>query len=124
MEQSTDLTDEEKQQAVLLRQNEQCEEWGYYSITKGYRKIPGNICKGGVDLSPSYYRCSTGGWLWSMLTFRNLILAGAIGAVVYFGWPLIEAVLIALPIPDPKEASEKMTELGKRAMTMVKGKDN
>jgi len=24
-----------------------------------------------------------------------------LGAVLYFGWPIIEAILIVLPIPDP-----------------------
>jgi hypothetical protein len=28
---------------------------------------------------------------------------GVLGAVLYFGWPIIEAILIVLPIPDPSE---------------------
>jgi hypothetical protein len=27
-------------------------------------------------------------------------------AVIYFGWPIIEAILITLPIPDPKHVKE------------------
>lgn len=30
------------------------------------------------------------------------------GLALYFGWPIIEAVLIILPIPDPKDISEKV----------------
>lgn len=26
---------------------------------------------------------------------------GVLGFVLYFGWPIIEAILIVLPIPDP-----------------------
>ena len=54
-EMETKMTDEEKLAADLERQNEQCLEYGYYEVTQGYRKIPGNICSGGVDLSPYRY---------------------------------------------------------------------
>lgn len=36
-----------------------------------------------------------------------------IGAILYFGWPMFEAVLIALPIPDPKDVKEKVRNLFK-----------
>lgn len=29
-------------------------------------------------------------------------------AILYFGWPMIEALLIALPIPDPKDVKDKL----------------
>jgi len=34
---------------------EQCDEFGYYEISQGYRKVPGNICYGGIDLNPYRY---------------------------------------------------------------------
>lgn len=34
-----------------------------------------------------------------------------IGAGVYYGWNYIEAALIALPIPDPKELKDKVMKL-------------
>jgi len=49
------MTDEELKAEELARQSEQCQEYGYYEVTQGYRKIPGNICYGGVDLSPYRY---------------------------------------------------------------------
>lgn len=124
VETETDLSEEEKRQAELQRQNQQCEEYGYYEITRGYRRIPGNMCTGGIDLAPYRYQCSGGGKLFQMFTFRNILIMAAIGAVLYYGWPMIEAILITLPIPDPKEAQEKITELSNKAIQMVKGKDN
>ena len=37
---------------VSKMQDESCEELGYYQVTQGYRKIPGNICTNGVQLEP------------------------------------------------------------------------
>lgn len=37
---------------------------------------------------------------------------------------MIEAMLLLLPVPDPKDAKEKLTEMGNKAMTMVKGNNN
>jgi len=34
---------------------------------------------------------------------KLLILAVIALAGIYYGWPIIEAILLALPIPDPKE---------------------
>jgi hypothetical protein len=36
-----------------------------------------------------------------------------VAAILYFGWPLFEAVLIALPIPDPKDVKDKVKNLMK-----------
>lgn len=36
------------------------------------------------------------------------------GAIFYFGWPVIEALLIVLPIPDPKEYKDKLMSLFNR----------
>jgi hypothetical protein len=65
---------------------EQCEEFGFYEVTQGYRKIPGNICSGGVDLAPARYQCNLSG---RMLTLRNFFMLVIFSAVVYFGWPII-----------------------------------
>jgi len=32
------------------------------------------------------------------------------GAVIYFGWNYVEAILIALPLPDPKDLKEKISK--------------
>jgi len=30
-----------------------------------------------------------------------------LAAILYYGWPVIEAILIVLPMPDPAEIKEK-----------------
>lgn len=32
------------------------------------------------------------------------------GAVLYYGWPVIEAIVILLPIPDPKNLTESIKD--------------
>ena len=47
----------------------------------------------------------------SLKAFMSLII---MGAIFYFGWPVIEALLIVLPIPDPKEYKDKLMSLFNR----------
>ena len=98
---------------------EQCDEFGYYEISQGYRKVPGNICYGGIDLNPYRYQCTAKGWIFSWFTFRGIFTLGVIGALLYYGWPVIEAVLLLLPIPDPSEMKDKVKEYGNKALEMV-----
>lgn len=56
-------------------------------------------------MSPYRYSCGYGG---AFLTFSNFVKLAVLGAVLYFGWPIIEAVLIMLPIPDPAGAKDKV----------------
>ena len=72
-------------------------------MSQGYRKIPSNICEGGIDLNPTRYQCSTGGYIASFFTFRSFFMIVVLGALCYYGWPIIEAVLLLLPIPDPSD---------------------
>jgi hypothetical protein len=32
-----------------------CDAFGFYTVTNGYRKIPGDKCYGGIDLNPIVY---------------------------------------------------------------------
>ncbi len=73
-------------------------------MSQGYRKIPGNRCYGGVDLNPYSYSCSVVGGVFS---FRTILYLTVIALALYYGWPVIEALLIILPIPDPKTVIEK-----------------
>ena len=90
-------------------------------MTQGYRKVSGNICEGGIDLSPARYHCSSGGWIASLFTFRGIFMTAVIGALCYYGWPVIEAVLLLLPVPDPADMKETAKEYGNKAMDYVKG---
>ena len=106
LEQETRLSDSEKQRRQQEMWTEQCEEFGYYEISQGYRKIPGDICEGGIDLAPYRYQCSTSGYIASWFTFRGIFMLGVMGALCYYGWPIIEAILLLLPVPDPADMKE------------------
>lgn len=100
------------------RQDEQCEEYGYYEETLGYRKVPGNICTAGIQLTPYVYQCSTAGYIGSIFSVRGIFVIAVFAAVFYFGWPIIEAILITMPLPDPKNVKETLSQW----LTMAKGK--
>ena len=101
------ITDDQWQIRQQELWKEQCEEFGYYEVSQGYRKIPANICEGGLDLNPYRYQCSTGGYVASFFTFRGFFMLVVLAALCYYGWPIIEAVLLLLPIPDPSDMKNK-----------------
>lgn len=80
-------------------------------MTKGYRKIPGNKCVDGVDLNPTVYACSYSGWLMNIFSIKAVLYLMVVAAALYFGWNYVEAILIALPIPDPKDVKERVGKL-------------
>ena len=88
-----------------------CAEYGYYEVSRGYRKIPGNICTGGVQLSPIRYDCSMSGKLVKYLSFSGILTLCIILAICYFGWPIIEGIIILLPLPDPKILKQQLGSL-------------
>lgn len=94
---------------LTAHQHDQCDLYGFYTVSQGYRKIPGNKCEGGLDLNPTVYSCSVTG----LISLKVIVSLVIIGAILYFGWPLFEAVLIALPIPDPKDVKDKVKNLFK-----------
>ena len=81
--------------------------------------MPGNICVGGLQLDPVKTACSTS-FLGSIFSFRGLLMWSVLGAVLYFGWPVIEAIILVLPIPDPKGAIDKMKQYGMMALALLK----
>ena len=44
-----------------------------------------------------------------------------LSAICYYGWPVIEAVLLLLPIPEPNDMKRKAQEYGSQAVELVKG---
>lgn len=46
--------------------------------------------------------------IFGLLSIKSLFTLIILGAIFYFGWPIIEATILALPIPDPKEIKEKI----------------
>jgi hypothetical protein len=43
-----------------------------------------------------------------LISLRSLLSLVILGGIIYYGWPVVEAILIALPIPDPKEVIDKL----------------
>jgi hypothetical protein len=74
-------------------------------ITQGYRKVPGNRCYGGVDRNPETVSCSIVG---GFFRFKTIIYLLIVGLACYYGWPVIEALIIMLPIPDPKDVLQRL----------------
>ena len=61
-------------------------------------------------MSPYRYKCSTVGYMASFFTMRNLVIGLILCGLTYYGWPVIEAVLLFLPIPDPRNMKDKAKE--------------
>lgn len=70
-----------------------CSENDFYEVSKGYRKVPGDICVGGIDLSPTKYHCKTGGLFFgTIFNLPNFTKAAFVAALVYFGWPFLQSI--------------------------------
>ena len=108
--------------ASMIKEDQaaQCETYGFYSQSQGYRKVPGNRCMGGLDLGPVNTSCSAVQGLLSLRSFFTIVV---LGLILYYGWPVFEAIIILLPIPDPKDLVAKFTGLfASKAKPTTKGK--
>jgi len=98
-----------------------CDEYGYFEVSRGYRTIPGNICVGGLQLAPYRYKCSMGGFLFRVLNFTTLLAVCVFSAIIYYGWPIIEGVILVLPIPDPKRSKARIISIFTKLGLCFKG---
>lgn len=57
----------------------------FYEVSRGYRKIPFNNCRGGVDFSPDIRRCP-GNEFFSLRNFENFIILALCLAAIYYGY--------------------------------------
>jgi len=116
------LTPEEREMITREMQDESCAAHGFYEVSQGYRRIPGNICEGGYDLSPAQYPCSTSGFfVHSIFSMKGFFMTAIFAAVMYIGWPVIEGVLILLPIPDPIQLRNKIARIAGSVSSSGKG---
>lgn len=105
---------------VKQMQDESCEEYGYYQVTQGYRKVPGNICTNGVQLEPEVKYCRYA-ITKTLFSWTGLFMTCICIGVLYYGWPVIEAILILLPIPDPKVVKESTASLFNKILEGARG---
>jgi hypothetical protein len=107
-------------QKHLTEKEEDCALEGFYTVTQGYRKIPGDVCYGGT-LDPYRKPCTSFAWLTSIISMKSAALSALIAAGLYYGWPIIEAVIMVLPIPDPKDSIDKVKSFAGSATDFVSG---
>ena len=98
-----------------------CQAEGFYYVSQGYRKIPGDKCYGGVQKDPSRKPCNGMAFISSTISLKTVVIGGILVAIFYYGWPIIEAVLLMLPIPDPKEQIEKVKSFAGAAGGALQG---
>lgn len=95
-----------------------CKQEGFYYETKGYRKIPGDMCYAGVDLEPVKLPCGPmsyflgGAW-------KNFAIMAVLAAILYYGWPIIDMILLMLPFPDPGNSLQSVKSYAGAAAVMV-----
>ena len=88
-----------KMDSVVLDQP-RCDEDGFKVLTKGFRKVPGNSCVGGVSdrLEPDRVRCSS---------TSNLLLVGLAGLLVACAWWARQKGLFKVPSCWPKDGFDR-----------------
>jgi hypothetical protein len=106
---------------IKQEQREDCALEGFYYVSQGYRKIPGDTCTGGVALDPVKKPCNSVAWLSQLFKSKSVFILLVIGAVLYYGWPIIEAIILVLPIPDPRGTINNVKSAAGSASDMVSG---
>ena len=57
----------------------------------------------------------------SIVSFKTVVLTLLGIACLYYGWPIIEAILLVLPIPDPKDSINKVKSFALQATGIFSG---
>lgn len=102
-------------------ESKDCSLTGFYFESQGYRKIPGNYCQGGIQMDPVKRYCSRYGYATNAISPKQLAMAAILIACLYYGWPLIEAIILILPIPDPKGSVDAIKNVGNQGIDLVSG---
>lgn len=55
-------------------------------------------------MDPTRHPCNAVSWISSIISIKTIGVVILIFGGLYYGWPLIEAILLILPIPDPKDS--------------------
>jgi hypothetical protein len=137
-----------------------CEVFGQWWESQGYRLIPGDRCKAGLQVAPKARGCGVGSSITNALfapfkaaepaapaaeapqaapagpggdgglgepatgssepsSTKNLVWAAITVAVLYYGWPIIEAVILILPIPNATGVVDTIKAAGNSAQEVV-----
>lgn len=104
---------------VTQEKEEDCALEGFYYVTQGYRKIPGDMCYGGIQKDPIKKPCTSMAWVTSIFNQKTIFVSALLAGILYYGWPIIEAILLVLPIPDPKDSISRVKSAASAAGGMV-----
>lgn len=63
---------------ITVEPPEECS--GYYTVSKGYRRIPGDTCEGGGEYDPIRLACPGG---WGIFSFKTLVVLLILGGAYY-----------------------------------------
>lgn len=77
------------------------------------------MCYGGVKLDPHRKPCSSLAFITSIFNLKTVSIIGLLVVVLYYGWPIIEAVILILPIPDPKQSIDSVKSMAGSATGYV-----
>lgn len=79
-----DPNDKDKLDHMVLKAPEKCE--GYYKISRGYRKVPGNTCINGVKFDPLLIPCPYNGIFAGLGIMFFIILVALFIIFIYFAF--------------------------------------
>lgn len=133
-----------------------CEVFGEWYESQGYRLIPGDRCVAGLQVAPKRRGCgvvssvsnalfapfkateskaaapeapapssgglgepTTGSEDSGASNTKNLVWAAIVLAVLYYGWPIIEAIILILPIPNAPGVVDQIKAVGNTAQEVV-----
>ena len=131
-----------------------CDVFGMWWESQGYRLIPGDRCRNGLEVAPKQRGCGVGSSITNALmapfkaaepkapsareeaaptssdgglgepstggssepsNTKNLVWAAICVAILYYGWPIIEAVILILPIPNATSVVDSIKAAGNSA---------
>lgn len=61
-----------------------------------------------------------GGYFGFLFSFKGIFIIAVLSAVCYLGWPIIEAILLITPIPDPSDLKNKAGSLASTTFNAAK----
>ena len=77
------------------------------------------MCYGGVKLDPHRKPCSSIAFITSIFNLKTITIIGLLGTILYYGWPIIEAIISILPIPDAKNSFDNVKSMAGSATGFV-----
>jgi len=58
-------------------------------------------------------------WVTSIFSSKTIFVGALLAGILYYGWPIIEAILLVLPIPDPKDSINRVKSAASAAGGIV-----